>query len=571
MMNKLALQIVSTQRELMGDEASKTFESNGGSIGRSWENDWVLPDPDKFISSHHALISCQNDEFFITDTSSNGVFLDNASEPLGNGNTASLSHVSQFAIGEYLIQLQLNQEQPTEPPADFFSSTSDPFASAAETNNGLMASSNIDATDPLDLLGTSSTHQNAPQTLDLPESLFDDDVLETESQPRPFVNDVFVAPSTHQATDQGSPLDQESSAIPENWDTTSFAPIEPFDLQEPPPAETTRAIEQINETDKEDIPNISEPLDVADTASNETLVAPSFSLNDKLEHDAEEVSPLTASESPDPIAMPQESESPTPPTHVHATSESQQAQETTAKQADQLLADPISSVPNADIKTKKPDNPPPLQSNKDDLVGVSQKLDNPLQLATASFKANGLDPALLEDLYLVDQWLALMPDILSGVLATLQSRSEVKNELRASQTILQPVENNPIKFSINMQDAIHNLFVSQRPGFLKPSDSVKQVFEDITQHEAALITGIQAGLNGLLRRLSPEAIETQINNMESRKNVFGKISPAKKWEYYKEVFQLCMENSSDSFLDMFGEDFVKGYETHISHQKKSDS
>ncbi|MFI0377552.1 MAG: FHA domain-containing protein, partial [Candidatus Thiodiazotropha sp.] len=33
-----------------------TFDEQGGSIGRRDENDWVLPDPERFISGRHAQI-----------------------------------------------------------------------------------------------------------------------------------------------------------------------------------------------------------------------------------------------------------------------------------------------------------------------------------------------------------------------------------------------------------------------------------------------------------------------------------------------------------------------------------
>ena len=50
----LQLEIVSEHREIVGDDAVRVFAEAGGTIGRSLQNDWILPDPERFISGRHA-------------------------------------------------------------------------------------------------------------------------------------------------------------------------------------------------------------------------------------------------------------------------------------------------------------------------------------------------------------------------------------------------------------------------------------------------------------------------------------------------------------------------------------
>ena len=52
----LQLKIVSEHRDLVGDDYLREFHEQGGTIGRALENDWILPDPDRYISSRHAAI-----------------------------------------------------------------------------------------------------------------------------------------------------------------------------------------------------------------------------------------------------------------------------------------------------------------------------------------------------------------------------------------------------------------------------------------------------------------------------------------------------------------------------------
>ena len=41
---------------MVGDDVVRVFDEDGGTIGRSLQSDWILPDPDRYISSQHATI-----------------------------------------------------------------------------------------------------------------------------------------------------------------------------------------------------------------------------------------------------------------------------------------------------------------------------------------------------------------------------------------------------------------------------------------------------------------------------------------------------------------------------------
>ncbi|MEW8395664.1 MAG: FHA domain-containing protein, partial [Candidatus Thiodiazotropha sp.] len=80
-----------------------TFDDQGGSIGRRGENDWVLPDPERFISGRHALIDFSDGAFHITDLSSNGIFINRSAQPMGKNNRVALHHGDSLTIGDYEI------------------------------------------------------------------------------------------------------------------------------------------------------------------------------------------------------------------------------------------------------------------------------------------------------------------------------------------------------------------------------------------------------------------------------------------------------------------------------------
>ena len=67
----LRLRVISDHRHRMGEKSTFVFGVSGGSIGRSAENDWVLPDDMRYVSGRHARIVFHKGRYLLQDTSSN--------------------------------------------------------------------------------------------------------------------------------------------------------------------------------------------------------------------------------------------------------------------------------------------------------------------------------------------------------------------------------------------------------------------------------------------------------------------------------------------------------------------
>lgn len=104
----LTLRIMSFQSQALGAQSVKTFGTQGGSIGRGQGNDWVLPDPEKFVSGVHAQIACHNGVFYLKDLSTNGTFINGSPQPIGNGRDQPLAEGDRLLIGEYDIAVSLD-------------------------------------------------------------------------------------------------------------------------------------------------------------------------------------------------------------------------------------------------------------------------------------------------------------------------------------------------------------------------------------------------------------------------------------------------------------------------------
>jgi len=97
---ELVLEITSSEQFLLGENASKQFFPVGGVIGRSQGCDWVIPDQSRHLSGRHAQISAEGEDFYVTDLSTNGVFLNGATSPLDKDKPHKLRSEDTLMMGD---------------------------------------------------------------------------------------------------------------------------------------------------------------------------------------------------------------------------------------------------------------------------------------------------------------------------------------------------------------------------------------------------------------------------------------------------------------------------------------
>src|SRR3954453_7522089 len=96
-------------------ERQRRLTSGRLSIGRLPDNDWVLPDPERLLSKHHCLIEHRSGGWVLTDTSTNGVFLDNSPVAVGPGGTAQLRDGMRLKMGDYVLRVSVGTDLQTTP------------------------------------------------------------------------------------------------------------------------------------------------------------------------------------------------------------------------------------------------------------------------------------------------------------------------------------------------------------------------------------------------------------------------------------------------------------------------
>ncbi|XQW83491.1 type VI secretion system-associated FHA domain protein TagH [Thalassotalea piscium] len=122
---ELIFEIVSYHR-LSPEQNSKISINNTLTIGRSENNDWHLPDPEKVVSGTHARVEKQADGFYIFDLSTNGLFINRSVEALGKSNSHKLCDGDLLTFGDYEVSVGLLNTAIPEPAISSTSSVQTP-------------------------------------------------------------------------------------------------------------------------------------------------------------------------------------------------------------------------------------------------------------------------------------------------------------------------------------------------------------------------------------------------------------------------------------------------------------
>ncbi len=116
----LRLRVVSDHRRVLGDRSTIVFGIVGGTIGRSADNDWVLPDPLRYVSAHHARVQYRDGHYFLEDLSTNGIFLNDDEGALSKRFPGGyrIQNGDVVRVGEYQIVVALETTEQAAAPAD---------------------------------------------------------------------------------------------------------------------------------------------------------------------------------------------------------------------------------------------------------------------------------------------------------------------------------------------------------------------------------------------------------------------------------------------------------------------
>ncbi|HGM5579096.1 TPA: type VI secretion system-associated FHA domain protein TagH [Pseudomonas putida] len=441
----LCLSITSYHKITPGQCAEMIVETGAVTVGRSPNNDWVLPDPERLVSSNHCVIQFREGRYYLTDNSTNGVELVHAGVRLRRGNSEPLMDGEVIRIGEYEIQARIDSgfslEEGRQPGAQSFEAL---MAQQATPPEPPLAPA------PAAFLQGASSHDTLPDIFD------------------------FLTPAS-------VPVASQPDHVPaQQHDFRPPAPVAPA----APPASPAPGV----------IP--------ADWNLFDEAPAPS---------------PLPAPEPMTPVAAvpPPPAPAPVPPTPQ--------------AMPDQALLQAF--LRGASIEH--------LRIDAGD--------------AAAQMEAVGRSYRLMVE----------------GLIDVLRARSSLKGEFRMQQTTIAPVQNNPLKFAPNADEALLLLLRQGNQAFMPADQAVRDSFDDLRAHQLAVMAGVEAAIKHVLTRFEPARLEARLAPVTGLAKVFGGSRQAHCWQQFTELYGQISAEAQDDFQDLFGREFSRAYEAHNARLQRS--
>lgn len=406
----LRLEIISYQKESAAQPSSIELQGSTLSIGRDKSNHWCLADPDRILSKSHCRIESQPQGFLLQDLSTNGVYLNQASQAIGKGNSVILNDGDRFRISDYDIRVCI-EESP-------------------------------------------SVNAGAEYPDEIPQLV----------QP----------PVADEQTDWHTLLSPDP-----------VAPVKPIDDGIDAPAITQTHY---------DAPSIG--ISIPEDWSSQ-----------------QQASSQAQAQAPESVSLPPE------------------IQQTTQSQ---------------------------LSGNQSALFSAFLEGAG----LTAEHAASVSPEQLMRELG------SLFRCMTTGMIGVLAARGDIKGEFRLAQTMIKPTDNNPLKFSLNVEEAMQSLLFKRGGGYMNAQQAFEEAFDDLKAHQVAMLAGMQQALQSLLNTFNPDRIEQANQTSTGMSKILGQRKSA-YWDNYIMLYKTLCRDGEQDVQNLFGRDFAKAYEQQIKNQKQS--
>ena len=572
------------------------FDEMGGTIGRADGNALVLPDPERYVSRTHARIVFRSGGYLIRDLSSTSPVHVNG-QPLGNGREARLADGDAVKIGGYTLRVLAdmpNLAKAATPPV-----AAQTARKPASPRDDPLAMFGQPSVDPFaDLLAAKTP---APVACNLAGGR---ETIPTGFDP--FDDLMAPPPSAHPLDDPINP-----ARLPDDFNlglepASSHNIDQLFDLDGSKSADPFGAGHPLGDPSRStDRSSSLDPL-VAMGAAPVPSPAPGTQRDDIPEIRAAFIPPAVFFNEGKPAAVMQPSPT-TPPADPGATVGAGFSSTTMQPSPTTPPADPSSmlfswsssndATADGDIKSVIVPSPrqaaqvgprnqgalPALASHQPDHAARPQSAPSPQ--ATVS----RMNPASQDELLsaflagagvldldmhgpLTPQTMSMMGQLLrastQGTLDLLLARALIKREVRAEVTMIVARENNPLKFSPNVEVALSHLLAPRGQGFMSPAAAVKDAYDDLRAHQFGFMAGMRAALDGVLRRFDPAQLEQRLTDKSIVDSMLPMNRKTKLWSLFVELYADITKEAQDDFHALFGKEFLRAYESQLEKLQK---
>jgi type VI secretion system FHA domain protein len=150
--------------------------------------------------------------------------------------------------------------------------------------------------------------------------------------------------------------------------------------------------------------------------------------------------------------------------------------------------------------------------------------------------------------------------VVSGVMDVMRSRQQIKDEFRMQGTRVRRIDNNPLKFSADVDDALHNLLLKRNAAYMSPVEAFEDAFADLRNHQIAMLAGMRTAFESMLAEFDPDRLQEEFDRQLAKGLVPAKL---RYWDSYRERQQQAAKDPEAAFRRLFGEKFARAYEDQL--------
>ena len=489
----------------------------GIDIGRDAYLDWCLPDPTRTVSGKHCEIRYRDGGYWLHDVSRNGTFLNRSASRMQEAHR--LRDGDRIEIGRYMILVRLEGEEALVAEAPH------PEAAQAAPTPYEYWNASADAAPPISPKDLRPAREMQPVQADFREWAIDvpPSVPEGGYQPPPPISAPMVEGMDWARGPAPRPVQPEAAAPMPSPRRPAAAPPALSDPWAAADAGPTPAPWQGEVAWGQGQPGSQAPVPASPTPWAPDIPAAA---------EAGWAAPDPAA--PRPGAIPDDNPwgrpslgtervQPLPPVNAPP-SEAQPAQ---ARQAH-----PVASNEGADFVARfaKGAGIAPEILDWRDAGEFAEELGALMRLSTESLKQ------------------------------LLSARAETKRVARAGgHTMIQALDNNPLKFSPTVEDALKIMLGRPSSGYLDARRALEQSYKDLKIHQVKTYSAMQHALRLLMEDLDPAAIE---ESTESDRGLGALLSSkkAKLWDLYVTRWDTLTSPHEDGIVDAFMMFFAECYD-----------
>ena len=161
----------------------------------------------------------------------------------------------------------------------------------------------------------------------------------------------------------------------------------------------------------------------------------------------------------------------------------------------------------------------------------------------------------------------VMNTLVAGVRSILMTRQSIKSEFRINQTVISAGANNPLKFSVSVEQAVEAMARPTTKGYLPAAEAAREAMDDIAAHEVAMMTGMEAALKGVLAELEPGKLSARIDADKSFTSLLTN-KKARYWDVFETQFEKISDQAENDFHELFSKAFAQAYQAQLERLKK---